>query len=136
MINVPRTPADRLERFRAWVESLTDALESGDLDAAGRLFAIECSWQPGPFASALRGRAAIRAALEPRLAAMPDLETRAEILGVGSTYAVVHWTLTWGARGTGEHADGVLLVALDPMGRCSAVREWTLDEAASAGPGG
>ena len=128
MLNAPRTPADRLERFRAWVESLTVALEAADLDGVGRLFAIECSWQAGPFAPAIRGRAAIRAALEPRLRAMPGLETSAEILGVGATYAVVHWTLAWGARRVGEHADGVLLVALDPLGRCSAVREWTLDE--------
>ena len=128
MINVPRTPADRVERIRAWVESLTAALEAGDLDAVGRLFAIECSWQAGPFAPVLRGRAAIRAALETRLAAMPGLDTSAEVLGAGSTYAVVRWTLTWGARGAGEHADGVLLVALDPFGRGAAIREWTLTE--------
>jgi limonene-1,2-epoxide hydrolase len=139
MINVPRTPADRLERVRSWVEALTLALESGDLDAVGRLFAIECSWQPGPFGATHQGRASIRAMLGPRLAAMPGLETTAEILGVGVTYAVVHWTLAWAARGAGERADGVLLVALDPMGRCSAVREWTLGDALpapSGGPGG
>ncbi len=128
MLNLPRTPAERMERVRAWVESFTLALESGDLDALGRLFAIECSWQPGPFAPVLQGRAAIRAHAEGRLAAMPGLDSRAEILGVGSTYAIAHWALTWGARGPGDRADGVLLVALDPMGRCSAIREWTLDE--------
>ena len=125
---MPRTPAERMERVRSWLESLTLALESGDMDALGRLFAVECSWQPGPFAPALQGRAAIRAHMEGRLAAMPGLDTRAEILGVGSTYAVAHWTLSWGARGAGQHADGMLLVALDPMGRCAAIREWTLDE--------
>lgn len=128
MMNLPRTPAERMERVRAWVESFMVALESGDLDALGRLFAVECSWQPGPFTPALQGRAAIRAHVTERLATMPGLDTRAEVLGAGSTYAIVHWTLGWGTRGAGERADGVLLVALDPMGRCAAIREWTLGE--------
>jgi limonene-1,2-epoxide hydrolase len=113
---------------RAWVEALTGALETGDLDAAMRGFAVECSWQPGPFAEAARGKAAIRALLAARLATMPGLDTRAEILGAGATYGVVHWSLAWGGRAPGERADGVLLVALDPMGRGSAVREWTVEE--------
>ena len=128
MIGGPSTPATRLERFRAWVESFTAALEAGDPDAAVRLFAIECSLQAGPWAAELRGRPEIRSHLAERLAAMPGLDTRAEILGVGSVYGVAHWSLAWGSRGAGERADGILLVALDPMGRCSAIREWTLEE--------
>lgn len=124
----PRASGDRVERVRAWMESFTVALEAGDLDAVMRGFAVECSWQPDPFTEAARGRAAIRALLGARLATMPGLDTRAEILGAGATYGVVHWSLTWGGRGFGERADGVLLVALDPMGRGSAVREWTVQE--------
>ena len=130
----PRSAADRVERVRAWVEAFTVALEAADLDAIGRLFAVECSWQPGPFVPAAQGRAAIRELLAARLAGMPGLDTRAEILGAGATYGVVHWTLTWGARGAGEQADGILLVALDPMGRGSAVREWTVADAVLALP--
>ena len=128
-IGGPRTPADRVERVRAWVEAFTTALEAGDLDAAERLFAVECSWQPGPFAPVLRGRVPIRAHLAARLAGMPHLDTRAEILGAGATYGVVHWSLTWDGDGTERRADGILLVALDAMGRGAAVREWTLDDA-------
>lgn len=117
---------ERVERVRAWVEAFTGALEAGDLDAAMRGFAVECSWQPDPFTEASRGKAAIRELLAARLAAMPHLDTRAEILGAGATYGVVHWSMTWGERRPGERADGVLLVALDPMGRGSAVREWTV----------
>jgi hypothetical protein len=124
----PRGAADRVERVRAWVEALTVALEAGDPDAALRGFAVECSWQAGPFSEAVRGKAAIRDLLAARLAAMPGLDTRAEILGAGATYGVVHWALSWGERGPGERADGVLLVALDPMGRASAVREWTVED--------
>jgi hypothetical protein len=127
-IGGPRTAADRVERVRGWVEGFTAALEAGDLDAVERLFAVECSWQPGPFAAILRGRAPIRAHLATRLAAMPGLDTRAEILGAGATYGVVHWALAWGDAGVGR-ADGILLVALDPMGRAAAVREWTVDDA-------
>ena len=128
MIGGPPTPAGRLERFRAWIESFTGALEAGDLDRLGTLFAVECSWQPGPFTPVIKGRTAIRAHVERWLPHMPGLGTRVEILGVGTTYAVARWTLTWGRGGVGEHADGVLLVALDPTGRCSAIREWTLGE--------
>lgn len=124
----PQGSADRVERVRAWVEAFTTALEAGDLDAAMRGFAVECSWQPGPFVEAARGKAAIRALLAVRLATMPRLDTRAEILGAGATYGVVHWSLTWAGRGPGERADGVLLIALDPMGRGSAVREWTVED--------
>lgn len=125
----PRGAADRVERVRAWVEAFTLALEAGDPDAAMRGFAVECSWQPDPFREPARGKAAIRALLAARLATMPGLDTRAEILGAGATYGVVHWALAWGDRGPGERADGVLLVALDPMGRASAVREWTVEDA-------
>jgi ketosteroid isomerase-like protein len=134
-IGAPRSATERVERVRAWVEAFTTALEAGDLDAVERLFAVECSWQPGPFSPAARGRSAIRAHLAARLATMPGLDTRAEILGAGATYGVVHWTLAWGVVDGEERpgrADGVLLVALDPMGRGAAVREWTLDEAPAA----
>ena len=127
MTFLPRTPPpapERVERVRAWVEALTSALETGDLDAMGRLFAVECSWQPGPFATVLRGRAAIREHLATRLAGMPGLDTRAEILGAGATHAVIHWSLTWG--GDDGRADGILVVAFDAMGRGAAVRESTL----------
>lgn len=127
----PRGSGDRVERVRAWVEAFTVALEAGDLEAALRGFAVECSWQPGPFTEAVRGKAAIRALLTERLASMPGVDTRAEILGAGATYGVVHWSIAWGARGPGERADGVLLVALDAMGRCSAIREWTVEETAA-----
>jgi limonene-1,2-epoxide hydrolase len=120
---------ERVERIRAWVEALTTALEGGDLDAAMRGFAVECSWQPDPFHEPVRGKTAIRTLLVTRLAAMPGLDTRAEILGAGATFGIVHWALSWGERGTGERADGVLLVALDPMGRASAIREWTVEDA-------
>lgn len=134
---VPRTPADRLERFRAWMEAFTSGLETGDLDAVGRLFAVECSYQAEPFGTALRGRAAIRDHLTGRLAAMPGVATRVEILGVGTTFGMAHWSLAWGAQAEGERADGVLLVALDAMARCTAVREWTITDVAApeAAPG-
>jgi hypothetical protein len=128
MINAPRTPAERVERFRAWLEAFTGALETGDLDALGRLFAVECSYRAGPFTPALRGRSAIRAHFDVRLPGMPGLSSRAEVLGVGATYGMARWQLSWDAEPrVPAEADGILLVALDPTGRCSAVREWSIE---------
>ncbi len=127
----PRQPADHLERARAWMETLTVGLETGDLDAVGRGIGVRGTWQPGPFAPSLRGRAAILGHLAARLGSMPALSTRAEILGASATHLVAHWTLAWRGGGPGERADGVLLVSLDPMGRAAAVREWTLADSAS-----
>ncbi len=128
----PRRPPDHRERARAWMETLTLGLETGDLDAVGRGIGVRGTWQPGPFAPSLRGRAAILEHLAGRLASVPELSTRAEILGASATHLVAHWTLAWRGGGPGERADGVLLVALDAMGRAAAVREWTLADAPAA----
>ncbi|MFN8620971.1 MAG: nuclear transport factor 2 family protein [Chloroflexota bacterium] len=132
----PRSAAERAERFRAWLVTFTSALEAADLDGVARCFAVECSWQPAPFDPPLRGKAAIREHAAGRFGARAGLAIRAEILGVGATYNVVHWALTWGSGEPGEHADGILLVALDAMGRASAIREWNVEEEAPAAAGG
>lgn len=132
MIGAPRNPADRMERARAWVAAFADALEAGDAAGLAGAFAVECTWQPGPFAAPERGRRAIAAALLARAGRAPGLAIRAEVLGAGATYAVAHWRLTWGGAVPDE--DGVLLVALDVTGRCSALREWSAaDPGAPAG---
>jgi hypothetical protein len=135
VIGPPGDPAARAERFRAWVEAFTGSLESGRLDALDQLFAIECGYQPTPFAPTLRGRRAIREHLAAGWGALPGLSTRAEILGVGATYGIAHWRLRWEGdeRVRAGEADGVLLVALDAMGRCTAVREWSLGRGDVAG---
>ena len=53
----PQSGADRIERFRAWIEEYATALETGDFGALDRLFAIEATYRPGPFSAMLRGRA-------------------------------------------------------------------------------
>lgn len=133
--------ADRIERWRSWLESFASALETGDLTAIDRLFAVETSYQAGPFSPLLRGRRSIRSYWETVLADRAGLAISAEALGVGATYAVAHWTLTWGTGGdsaarsggesptsSGRTADGMILAAFDPMGRCSSFREWTLTD--------
>jgi hypothetical protein len=131
VIPVAGSTSDRIERFRGWVEAFTAALETSDLDAFDRLFAVEATYRPGPYHAVLRGRRAIRGYFAAMLPELPGLSTTAEILGVGRTYGVTHWRLAWAAapgsaRSAGS-ADGILLVALDPMGRCTAVREWSVE---------
>lgn len=134
-----RPPAERLERFRAWLEAFAEALERADGPAIERAFAIESTCLPGPFAAPLRGRAAIRDHLLARVGRAPGLSVAAEVLGVGATYGVAHWRLTWAgapsapAGPAAPAEDGVLLVALDVTGRCTALREWVA--AGEVGPG-
>jgi hypothetical protein len=115
-------PAERVERWRAWLETFASALETGDGAAIDRLFAVETSYQPGPFAAILNGRRAIRAYLEGVRGDRAGLAISAEALGVGATYAIAHWRHEWSSGA----ADGIVLAAFDPFGRCTSFREWTL----------
>jgi hypothetical protein len=123
---------ERVERFRAGLEAFGDALERGDAERAAGLFVLDASWRPGPFDPVLRGRAAIRAHLEQLVAARPAMVTRGRALGMGATYGVAHWVAAWEGTdsGTGERgpmtSDGVVLVAFDPLGRCTSLREWSV----------
>jgi hypothetical protein len=118
--------ADRVERFRAWVEAYANALEGGDLDALDRLFAVEATYRPGPFSAIVRGRRAIRSYLETVLADRPGLAVQARALGVGSTYAIAHWVAAWEAPQGDAVADAIMLAAFDPFGRCTSLREWSV----------
>jgi hypothetical protein len=123
---------DRVERFRAWLESFGEALERADPEAAAALFVLEASWRPGPFLPVLRGRAAIRAHVEGLVAARPGMVIRGRALGMGTTYGVAHWVAAWEAPSDAEPAagaptsDGILLAAFDPVGRCTSLREWSV----------
>ena len=119
--------SQRVERARLWLERFTGALESGDLSAFDGLFVLESTYRPGPYSPILRGRTQVRRYWEGLVEGMRGLSTSAEVLGVGSTYTVAHWRLDWAGPPAGS-ADGVLLIALDPLGRCTAVREWAVSE--------
>ena len=116
---------ERVERFRAWLEALAEALEGADLTACDRLFALEASFRPGPFEPVLRGRRRIRAHLEAQLADRGTVAVSARALGVGATYGVAHWVVGWSADGVDRLEDSVFLVAFDPLGRCTSLRSWS-----------
>lgn len=119
---------ERIERLRTWLDEYGTALESGDLEALERLFAVQTRFQPGPFATLLRGRRSIRRYWEGVLPARSGLAIAAEVLGAGATHGIAHWRLTWrNAGGREQIADGVLIAAFDPIGRCTSLREWTID---------
>lgn len=115
----------RIERFRAWLEQYATALEQGDLAALERLFTVEATYRPTPFAPILRGRQRIREHLRDLTAERPSFAVTARALGVGSTYAVAHWVGGW-QPAVGEDAveDGILLAAFDAFGRCTSLRAW------------
>jgi hypothetical protein len=124
----PVRGGDRVERFRAWLEEFATALEAGQLPALDRLFAIEATYRPGPFTAVLQGRRAIRGYFETLLAGRSSLSINAQVLGVGSTYGIAHWVSGWKAADVDSAADGILLVALDPFGRCTSLREWSVSD--------
>jgi hypothetical protein len=118
--------AERIERFRAWMEEYATALETNDLGALDRLFAVEATYRPGPFSSVVRGRRAIRSYLESLMADRPSLAVNARALGVGSTYAIAHWVSGWRVGDTYPVEDGILLAAFDQFGRCTSLRAWAV----------
>jgi hypothetical protein len=122
----PQTGADRVERFRAWIEEYATALEMGDFGALDRLFAIEATYRPGPFSTMLRGRRAIRSYLETLQSDRPSFAVTARALGVGSTYAVAHWVSGWRSGEADAVEDGILLAAFDQYGRCTSLRAWAV----------
>lgn len=115
---------DRIERFRAWLEEYATALEQRDLGVLDRLFTVEATYRPTPFAPILRGRRRIREHLEALGAERPSLAITARALGVGSTYAIAHWVSGWHAESGDAVEDGILLAAFDPFGRCTSLRTW------------
>ncbi len=118
--------ADRIERFRAWIEEYATALETGDFGALDGLFVIEATYRPGPFSAMLRGRRAIRSYLETLQSGRPSFAVTARALGVGSTYAVAHWVSGWREGENDAVEDGILLAAFDQHGRCTSLRAWAV----------
>ncbi len=118
------TSGDRIERFRQWLEDFATALEQGDFGTLDRLFAVEATYGPTPFAPVLRGRRRIREYLAGLAAERPSLVITARALGVGSTYAVAHWVSGWAATSGDSVEDGILLAAFDLFGRCTSLRTW------------
>ncbi len=118
----PPRPAEgtALDRFARWLTALGDALEAADPAALKPLFTVEATFAPDPFAPPAQGR---RALIERVIAEMmsPGLRFEARVLGVGETYGVAHIRLVSGER----TLDGVLLVAMDGRGRCTALRRWS-----------
>ncbi len=123
--------ANRVERFRTWLEEYATALERNDLGALDRLFTVEATWRPTPFAPIIRGRRRIREHLEAQLAERPAPAITARALGVGSTYAIAHWVSGWQAGGREVVEDGILLAAFDQFGRCTSLRTWDVQGSAT-----
>jgi len=118
----PLRPAEgtSLDRFARWLTALGDALEAADAEALKSLFTVEATFAPDPFAPLAQGR---RALIQRVIAEMtsPGLRFEARVLGAGETYGVAHIRLVSAA----STADGVVLVAMDARGRCTALRRWS-----------
>ncbi len=110
-----------LDRFTRWLTALGDALEAADAEALKPLFTVEATFAPDPFAPVAQGRRAVIDRLAGEIAEGTGLRFTARVLGAGKTYGVAHVRLVSDAT----TADGVVLVALDARGRCTALRRWS-----------
>ncbi len=114
-------PGTALARFTRWLTLLGDALEAADSDALKPLFTVEATLAPDPFAPLQRGRRAVIERLMNEVAGTSGLRFEARVLGAGETYGVAHIRLI----SEEQTSDGVLLVAMDERGRCTALRRWS-----------
>ena len=94
----------------------------------GAPFVVGATFQPTPFEPLLRGRQAIAAWFESELARWTEPSFIAQVLGAGDTYGVAHFRIASPDRAV----DGVMVVALDDRGRCTALRQWWHEGAAGA----
>lgn len=109
-----------LAAFTEWLTRFGDAWEAGDADAAGALFAVGATFQVTPFAELIRGRRAIRDQFQTDFAKWSRASFSAQVLGAGDTYGVAHWRVA----SRDQAKDGVLVCALDDLGRCTSLRQW------------
>jgi hypothetical protein len=116
---VARAPG-RVEAFSRWLTVFGDAWEQDDSAALSSLFTVGATLAPDPFADLVRGRRSVLAWFGERFADLPGATFSAQVLGAGDTYGVAHWRVTSMDRAL----DGVMVVALDPRGRCESLRQW------------
>jgi hypothetical protein len=124
---VRRSP--RLEEFGRWLGDFGDAWEAADVDALAGLFTVGATLQRTPFSELLHGRNAIRGHLAQMVAGADQIHFAAQVLGVGDTYAVAHWRVSFrlaveGVEPVERVRDGIMLCALDERGRCTSLRQW------------
>ncbi len=111
----------RLETFTGWLTAFGDAWEAADADRLDPLFTLGATFAPDPFAALIRRRRAILEFFAELFVEWPRASFSAQVLGVGDTYGVAHWSVLSADRAL----DGVWVVALDARGRCESLREWS-----------
>ena len=113
--------------FHAWLTSFGEACERQDAEAAAALFAPGATYQPSPFGDPIRGRGRIAAHWDVLLAQQTAIGFQAEILGLGATYGIAHWRVSFRrlVDQTSWVVDGILLAAFDRRGRATSVRGWS-----------
>ena len=116
----------RLDAFSAWLGAFGDAWEHVDADEMAGLFVLGATYQPTPFGELLRGRREIGDHWRALLDGVRGVQFRAQVLGVGDTYGVAHWRVSFTPHEADGPVvrDGILLAALDPRGRCTSLHEW------------
>jgi SnoaL-like protein len=112
--------ASRVDDVSRWLTSFGDAWESGDVEGAGVLFAVDATLQATPFSDLLRGRRQILGHFREVFGDWPGATFSAQVLGAGDTYGVAHYRVASHDRAI----DGVLVAALDDRGRCTSLRQW------------
>lgn len=116
------TPSD----LSAWLAAYGMAWEARDPAAAGRLFALDATYQETPFGPPARGREGIERYWAEATKGQTGITFSNEILSLAGNQGIARW---W-AEYTRLHSrvrvrlDGIFLLEFDEQGCCRRLLEW------------
>ena len=118
-----------------WLEAYGRAWQAFDGDAWVALFTDDAEYHEDPFGAPLVGKNALRAYLLEAAASQRDVEFTVERHWVSGTTVLAAWHATFARRAGGQldRLAGFLTAEVEPDGRVSRFREWTLKVPATAG---
>ena len=114
------------DTFGEWLDAYGRAWETGDPEAAARLFAEDAAYYETPFDEPMRGRAQISEYWSDVPRYQDEIGFSYEVLAVSGGEGVARWSASFVRlpAGTPVELDGILLAKLDAGGRCTEFREW------------
>lgn len=110
----------------AWLAAYGAAWEAHDGPVAAALFTEDASYEWGPFAEPLVGRAAIQERWEAATAGQGPVRFGARPIGFDGDRAFVRWQVSFqppDSAGAVE-LDGVFVLDFAPDGLCRRLQEW------------
>lgn len=114
------------QAFSAWIEALGRSWETGDAQAAGRLFAEDISYREDRFSEPMQGRQAVIQYWKDVLRTQKDIQFGYRMIGITGDTGIVHWWCSFERipSGVPVRLDGVFVATFDEQSQCSNFEEW------------